>query len=100
MARKPWTFITNHGAVLGLIGRHPKMTARRIAAQLDITERTVLRIISDLESAGYLTRERVGRENQYEVDLDLPLRRADQRAIAVRDVLDALEFPQRKKDVG
>lgn len=92
MARKPWTFITNHGAVLALIGQERKMTGREIAARLEVTERTVLRIIKDLEEAGYLRRERVGRENRYEVNLDLPLRRTDQRETAVRAVLSALDF--------
>ncbi|MFP3852728.1 MAG: helix-turn-helix transcriptional regulator [Anaerolineales bacterium] len=92
MSRKSWTFITNHGAVLALIGVHPHRTAREIAQELDITERTVLRIIKDLEEAGYLQRERVGRENRYEVNLNKPMRRRDQRSTAVGDVLKALQF--------
>ena len=93
MSRKPWTFITNHGATLAYIGQHPQVTARDIALQLGITERTVLRIISDLEQAGYLQRERVGRENHYQVNLKQPLRRQDQRSIAVGEVLRALDYP-------
>lgn len=92
MGRKPWTFITNHGAVLAIVGQHPRMTAREIAVHLRITERTVLRIIRDLEESGYLRRERVGRENRYHVHLDQPLRRHDQRATAVGEVLAAMSF--------
>lgn len=92
MSRKPWTFITNHGAVLAFIGANPQVTARQIAIDLDITERTVLRIINDLEEAEYLTRQRVGRANHYEVNMKQPLRRQDQRSIAVGDVLKALDF--------
>lgn len=94
MGRKPWTFITNHGAVLALVGQQPRVTARDIAARLRITERTVLRIIRDLEEEGYVRRERVGRENRYHVRLDLPLRRRDQRATAVGHVLAALSFEE------
>jgi DNA-binding Lrp family transcriptional regulator len=93
MSRNSWTFITNHGAVLAFIGQRPRVTAREIARELDITERTVLRIIKDLEQAGYLMRERVGRENRYEVHLNQPLRRQDQRSTMVGDVLKALQYP-------
>ena len=92
MSRKPWTFITNHGAVLALIGQRPQITAREIALELDITERTVLRIIKDLEEAGYLTRERIGRENHYQVNLNKPLRRQDQLTVTVGEVLKSLEY--------
>lgn len=94
MSRKPWTFVTNHGAVLALVGLHPQITAREIAARLSITERTVLRIIKDLETAGYVERERVGRENRYEVNRDEPLRRQDQRTISVGELLQVLSFKQ------
>ena len=70
-----WTFITNHGAVLALVARHGQITAREIADRLSITERSVHRIIGDLESAGYLERNREGRVNWYRVRHDLPLRR-------------------------
>lgn len=92
MGRKPWTFITNHGAVLGLIGQSPQLTTRQVASQLDITERTVLRIIKDLESAGYVERQRVGRQNRYAIDGSLPLRRRDQRTVMIGQILKVLKF--------
>ncbi|HEX9798446.1 MAG TPA: winged helix-turn-helix transcriptional regulator [Anaerolineales bacterium] len=92
MGRKPWTFITNHGAVLGMIGQTSQITARLIASKLDITERTVLRIIKDLEGAGYVKRERFGRENRYTVNASLPLRRSDQHAVEIGQILKVLKF--------
>ncbi|MBI4337703.1 MAG: MarR family transcriptional regulator [Chloroflexi bacterium] len=62
-----WAFVTNHGAVLALIAQHGQITARDIAAELGITERSVHRIISDLEAEGYLRRRRDGRLNRYQV---------------------------------
>lgn len=85
-----WTFITNHGAVLALIAEHGQITAREIASELGITERSVHRIISDLEAEGYITRTRRGRVNQYEVNHDLPLRRIERRDVAVRELLKVL----------
>ena len=85
-----WTFITNHGAVLALAAQHGQITAREIAQELGITERSVHRIISDLESGGYLERKREGRLNWYEVDHALPLRRKAQVDTAVGDLLKVL----------
>src|SRR5437763_1426148 len=73
-----WTFLTNHAAVLLCIAEDPGMRARDIAAKAGITERGVGRIISQLEEAGYLSHERVGRRNHYRVHPDLPLRRSIQ----------------------
>jgi DNA-binding MarR family transcriptional regulator len=86
-----WTFITNHGAVLALIGQHDQITAREIAKELDITERSVMRIIKDLESEGYINRERKGRVNIYRVNADVPLRRRDKRDIMIGDLLTVLD---------
>ena len=85
-----WSFITNHGEVLSLVARYGHITAREIANQLGITERSVLRIISDLEAEGYLERTRDGRVNYYEVNHDLPLRRPELRDTAVGELLHLL----------
>ena len=93
-----WSFITNHGAVLSLVARHNQITGREIAAQLGITERSVLRIISDLEAEGYLERTRDGRVNYYDVNHDLPLRRPELRDTAVGELLNLLRSPPLPKD--
>lgn len=85
-----WSFVTNYGLVLGLVAHHPQITARDIASQLGITERTVLRIIADLESEGYLQKRREGRVNMYEVDHDLPLRHSQLQDVAVGQLLNIL----------
>ncbi len=92
--RPVWTFITNHGAVLALLAQHKKITAREIAHKLDITTRTVRRIIADLEADGYIRIQKEGRRNLYEIDLKRPLRRDDQRAVAVGDLLAVLQLPK------
>jgi|SRR5918996_5193850 predicted ArsR family transcriptional regulator len=88
-----WSFITNHGAVLSLVAKQNQITAREIANQLGITERSVLRIISDLEAEGYLERTRDGRVNYYRVNHDLPLRRPELRDTAVGELLNLLRVP-------
>jgi len=90
MSRNKWTFITNHAAVLNLLGYKEQLTSREIALALDITERSVIRIIKDLESAGYITKHKEGRVNRYTINDDLPLRRNDQREIPVRGLLQLI----------
>jgi DNA-binding Lrp family transcriptional regulator len=88
--KKSWTFITNHGAVLGLIGKKAMMTTREISLRLGITERTVHNILSDLVEAGYITKSKVGRRNHFVVHPDLPLRRIEQRQVEVGSLLNVL----------
>jgi DNA-binding transcriptional ArsR family regulator len=95
-----WSFITNHGAVLLLIAQWRQITARDIAARLGLTERPVRRIIADLEAAGYLHKQRVGRVNQYEVVLDLPLPQPVNREVVVRDLLQVFHLPHERVPQG
>ena len=85
-----WTFITNHGLVLSYIYHHPTSTAREIADQIKVTERTVHKIISDLEQAGYIARRKSGRRNVYSVDPNLPLRHHTKKDVIVSELLEAL----------
>ncbi len=69
-----WTFLTNHAHVLVALSRDPTMRLRDVAILVGITERAVQGIISDLEAAGVVIRERDGRRNRYQLRLDQPLR--------------------------
>lgn len=62
-----WTFFSNHAHVLICLYQDSKMVLRDIANRVGITERAVQRIIQDLEDAGHVQRERVGRRNHYHV---------------------------------
>ena len=90
MTKNKWTFITNHAAVLTLLDREEHLTSREIAIALNITERSVIRIIKDLESAGYISKRKEGRENRYTVNRDLPLRRQDQREVSVYELIQLI----------
>ena len=85
-----WTFITNHGLVLSYIYHNPKSTAREIANEIGVTERTTHKIISDLEAAGYIERRKSGRRNIYDVDPELPLRHHTKQDVLVSELLEAL----------
>lgn len=69
-----WTFLTNHSHVLLCIAEDPDVLLREVAQHVGITERATQRIVAELEEAGYVSHERVGRRNRYQVHAELPLR--------------------------
>lgn len=74
MADHRWTFLTNHSHVLLCIAENPDILLREVAQRVGITERATQRIVAELEEAAYLSHEKVGRRNSYEVNPTLPLR--------------------------
>lgn len=69
-----WTFLSNHGHVLVCLAQNPDARLRDVAQAVGITERAVQKIVSDLEEAGVVVREREGRRNRYRLHVDRPLR--------------------------
>ncbi|CAL9577003.1 hypothetical protein SUDANB120_04971 [Streptomyces sp. enrichment culture] len=65
--RTSWTFVTNHARILAMVLGDPEARLRDMAETCRITERAAQAIVTDLETAGYLTRVRTGRRNHYEV---------------------------------
>ena len=82
-----WTFLTNHAHVLILLRAQPEQILREVAHQVGITERAVQRIIQDLEAAGFIRRQKIGRQNQYEVLADQPLRHPIEAHRTIGDLL-------------
>lgn len=87
---RPWTFLTNHAHTLVCIAQDPGIRIQDIANRVGITLRAAQGIVGDLVAAGYVTRERVGRRNRYEVHADLPFRHPIERDHQVGALLTAL----------
>jgi hypothetical protein len=85
-----WTLLTGHGHVLVEIARNPEARMRDISSAVGLTERAVQGIVTDLESAGYLIRKRVGRRNRYTVNSDSLFRHSAQAGLQVGPFLDML----------
>lgn len=97
--KKPkWTFFTNHSHVLFYLTTHPDMPLREVAAAIGITERAVQGIITDLESAGVLDRERVGRTNHYVIHTDVPLRHSLESHCTIGDILSVISKDIKEED--
>ena len=85
-----WTFITNHGTVLALVAERGQITAREIGYKLDLAERSVHRIITELEDEGYLEKHKEGRLNYYSVKRQVPMRRDDLGDVPVGELLKVI----------
>jgi DNA-binding MarR family transcriptional regulator len=85
---KEWTFLTNHAHVLLAIARDSTARLRDVADAVGITERAAQAIVADLEAAGYLHRERVGRRNHYTVNPAGPFRHPAEADHRIGDLLD------------
>jgi DNA-binding IclR family transcriptional regulator len=88
-----WTFLSNHTHVLVCLAAEGDQTVRDIAQKVGITERAVLRIVSELEEGGVLARERDGRRNRYSIAFEAPLRHPLESHCSIGELL-ALVAPR------
>jgi predicted transcriptional regulator len=84
-----FSFFTNHAHVLFVIARESDARMRELATEVGITERAVQRIVEDLTATGYLLVTKEGRRNHYQIQSELPLRRAIE---AHRNVGELIRF--------
>src|SRR5579859_1202371 len=98
---RDWGFLTNHAVVLLCIARDPGIRLRDIGDRVGITERAAHRIVTELGTAGYITRQRNGRRNQYTINAHLPLpdRLARKQNIgALLEILTGIPALEREAD--
>lgn len=69
-----WSFLTNHTHVIVCLARDSAQTVRTLAIQIGITERSVQRILAELEEGGVVNRTKEGRRNIYSINRDFRLR--------------------------
>jgi DNA-binding transcriptional regulator YhcF (GntR family) len=94
---KDWNFITNHGLMLLYISQHPQCTTREMASTIKTTERTVQRVLIDLEKEGYITWQRTGKGNIYQINREHGLKHELTRDSVVGDLLDLLGHKRKQK---
>ena len=93
MSSVAWSFLTNHARVLLCITEEPDVRLREIGERVGVTERAAHRIVNDLVVAGYVSRQRAGRRNQYTVRRDLPLPDRLSRTQPIGELLAILTTP-------
>ena len=78
-----WTFLSNHGHVLVALSRTPDARVRDLADEVGISERAALSILGDLETAGYISKQKVGRRNTYRLHPDMRLRHPAESTVRI-----------------
>ena len=94
---KDWNFVSNHGLMLVYISQHPQCTTREMASTIKATERTVHRVLIDLEKEGYITRRRTGKGNIYQINRQRRLKHELTRDLIVGDLLDLIGHRRKHK---
>jgi DNA-binding transcriptional regulator YhcF (GntR family) len=64
---------------------------REMASTINVTERTIHRVLADLEKEGYITRRRNSKGNIYQISYKHGLRHELTRDLIVGDLLNLLE---------
>lgn len=85
-----WTFLSNHAHVLICISQQPDIRLSEVADLVGIRERSVHRIVHELSESGYVSVSKVGRNNVYKVNLDLPLRHPLEATHSIRAIVTPL----------
>ncbi len=87
-AKRTCKLFTNHAQVLLYLSAHKEEPLRKVALAIGVTERSVQLMVADLEAAGYLERNKVGRQNRYQISADRPLQHPLEPARSVGELLE------------
>ncbi len=99
-AAEGWTFLTNHSHVLLCLFRQPDLRLKDVAVAVGITERMVQRVVADLLAGGYVEVTKVGRCNQYRLNLDRRLRHPLEMHHTIGEVLSLLSSDERRRSAA
>jgi DNA-binding IclR family transcriptional regulator len=82
-----WSFLSNYAHVLVCVADDPELRLRDMAGRVGITERTALRLVTDLEEANIITRVKEGRRNRYLINSKAHLRHPIESHCTVGELL-------------
>ncbi len=95
MSDTDWTFFSNYAHVLVALAENPNARLRDVAERVGITERSAQRLITHLDEAGILKREKHGRRNHYYIDTAVHLRHPIEMHCTVGELLRLILSPAR-----
>lgn len=100
-ASSDWTFFSNYAHTLVCLAENPDARLRDVADRVGITERTALRLVTQLEEGGIVTRVKTGRRNSYVINPEKRLRHPIESHCTVGELLEtilsAVEFKKLMK---
>ena len=94
-----WDFLSNYAHVLVCLAENPEARLRDVAERVGITERSAQRLITHLDEAGILAREKHGRRNTYYIDTRAHLRHPIESRCTVGELLETVLSPERVREI-
>jgi len=96
-----WNFFSNYAHVIVCLADNPNARLRDVADHVGITERTALRLVTELEAADILKRVKEGRRNRYLINMHAHLRHSLESHCTVGELLTTiLEEPSPQRASG
>ncbi len=92
-----WTFFSNYGHVLVCLARNNEVRLRDVALEVGITERAVQKIVKDMQDAGFLTINKHGRRNRYQINRRKSLRHGLESHCNVGKLLALLSMTSKER---
>lgn len=93
-SKADWTFFSNYAHVLVCLAEDPGARLRDVAARVGITERSALRLVTNLEEARILKRIKEGRRNSYVIDTNERLRHPIEAHCTVGELIATILGPE------
>jgi predicted ArsR family transcriptional regulator len=85
-----WTFLTHHAHVMLLLDENQDSKIEELAKTLGVTPRYTVSILQDLTEGGYLSKQKIGRRNQYSINRAGELRHETSKQKSIGQLIDAL----------
>jgi DNA-binding MarR family transcriptional regulator len=92
-ASSDWNFFSNYAHVLICLAENPDTRLRDVAQRVGITERSALRLVTQLEQGGILLRVKEGRRNSYVIEPNEQLRHPIEAHCTVGELLETILSP-------
>lgn len=86
--KRDWSLLSIHGLVLVTVAGPSPRTLNEIAGAVGVGRTTIIRALRDLESAGMVQAEKVGRRNQYRIRKTVNFRHPIMRSSRIGDLVD------------
>ncbi|MFK8014342.1 MAG: helix-turn-helix transcriptional regulator [Gammaproteobacteria bacterium] len=98
-AANEWTFLSNYAHVVICLAKDSHMRLRDVADHVGITERTAVRLVTQLDEAGIVVRVKDGRRNSYLINTEKHLRHDIEAHCTVGDLLKTVLGEQAVRDL-
>ena len=94
-----WTFFSNYAHVLVCLAENPHARLREVADRVGITERSAMRLITQLDEAGILRRVKRGRRNSYRINTSEHLRHPLESHCTIAQMLGMILTPAKVQSI-